>query len=303
MGTPTKCPVETVVRDTAIEETPSGFTSRMSVSIMPSVENVRRVSDLGLKYVELGPFKDPEPNPADGVDSSGIAAVREALGSSGIRPASMHAPYNGVYDFGSLDEVERESAVKHHLRHLGYCSEVGASYYVVHPGGLLYAKLDEKTKRGSWLHDRAFAEKLWGINVEVISRLGDAAKDSGVEVCLENGWFDDPNFMTVADFIGMVQGINRDNVGACIDIGHANVGMGVRPSDLLRRVGSLVWALHLHDNDGSGDQHLPPGRGNIDWRDVMGALREISYKGTLNLELDIKSSADGVAALRKLLGN
>jgi len=271
---------------------------------MPSVENVRGISSLGLKHVELGPFKDPESAPARGVDRREIAAVKEALESSGIRPASMHAPYNGEYDFGSLDERAREAAIGHHVRHLGYCSEVGAAYYVVHPGGLLYAKWDDETKRAAWPHDHRFAEKLWGINAQVISRLGDAAKDLAVRVCLENGWFNDPNFMTVEDFVGMVRGAGRDNVGACIDTGHANIGMGVKPADLLRRVGgSLVWTVHLHDNDGSGDLHLPPGRGNVDWRDVLSALGEISYNGTLNLELNGKDSAEGVSSLRSLLGN
>jgi sugar phosphate isomerase/epimerase len=79
--------------------------------------------------------------------------------------------------------------------------------------------------------------------------------------------------------------------------------MGVNPADLLRRVGPLVWTLHLHDNDGSGDLHLPPGRGNIDWRDVMNALGEISYNGTLNLELPGGNPAEGVSALRGLLTN
>lgn len=282
---------------------PSNHVSRISASVMPSVENVRNVSSLGLKHVELGPFKDPESAPAQRVDRREIAVVKEALESSGIRPASMHSPYNGIYDFGSLDEQTRETAIGHHVRHLGYCSELGAAYYVVHPGGLLYAKLDEETKCPSWPHDRKFAEKLWGINVQIISRLGDAAKDLGVRVCLENGWFNDPNFMTVEDFVGMVRGAGRGNVGACIDSGHANIGMGVKPADLLRRVGSLVWTLHLHDNDGSGDLHLPPGRGNIDWRDVMGALEEISYDGTLNLELNSKDIAEGVSALRSLLGD
>jgi len=289
--------------DNAELETPSGFSSRIGVSIMPSAENVRNASKLGLKHVELGPFRDLESAPARGVDRREVVAVKEALESSGIRPSSMHSPYNGVYDFGSLEETEREVAIAHHIRHLDYCSELGAAYYVVHPGGLLYGNMDEQTKWPSWPHDRGFAEKLWDINVQILSRLGDAAKDLGIKVCLENGWFNDPNFMTVEDFIGMVRGAGRDNVGTCIDTGHANIGMGVKPAYLLRRVGSLVWTLHLHDNDGSGDLHLPPGRGNIDWRDVVSALGEISYDGTLNLELSVKDLVEGVSAMRNLLAN
>jgi len=43
--------------------------------------------------------------------------------------------------------------------------------------------------------------------------------------------------------------------------------------------------LHLNDNDGSGDFRVP-GRGNIDWFAVAKSLEEVSYAGTLNLEVD-----------------
>ena len=61
------------------EPTPASLVSRISVSIMPSVENTRIVSDLGLKHVELGPFKDPGSEPARGAEMREIVAVKEAL--------------------------------------------------------------------------------------------------------------------------------------------------------------------------------------------------------------------------------
>ncbi len=265
----------------------------------PTAEGVRLLSGLGLKYAELGPFEDSGPAKTLGVDGSVIAALREALRSYGIRAASMHAPFMGEFDLGDLDARKREKTIELHLRQLRYCSELEVRYYVVHPGGLIYAGWDDQRKLGIWSHDHSFAEKLWKINAEVVSRLARTGKDLGVAVCLENGWLNDPSFMTREDFMGIIEGANSDNVGACIDTGHANIGSAVRPSDVLRRMGSSVWAVHISDNDGSGDFHLPPGRGNIDWPDVVSALAEISYAGTLNLETD---PVEGVPFLRRLLG-
>jgi sugar phosphate isomerase/epimerase len=44
---------------------------------------------------------------------------------------------------------------------------------------------------------------------------------------------------------------------------------------------------HLHDNNGDGDFHLVPSRGNIDWKDIAEVLRDISYTGVLDLELPL----------------
>jgi sugar phosphate isomerase/epimerase len=54
--------------------------------------------------------------------------------------------------------------------------------------------------------------------------------------------------------------------------------------DVIRRLGSLVEVLHIHDNDGVKDQHKIPGTGVIDWSDVFSALDEIGYSGCYNLE-------------------
>ena len=45
-------------------------------------------------------------------------------------------------------------------------------------------------------------------------------------------------------------------------------------------------ALHLHDNDGTGDQHLLPFDGDVDWESVALILSRTAYGGTLALEVD-----------------
>jgi sugar phosphate isomerase/epimerase len=43
--------------------------------------------------------------------------------------------------------------------------------------------------------------------------------------------------------------------------------------------------VHVHDNRGHRDDHLPPGDGVIDWPDVVQSLKAASYDGWLMLEL------------------
>jgi len=61
--------------------------------------------------------------------------------------------------------------------------------------------------------------------------------------------------------------------------------MAIETEEAIGEVGPLLWTLHLHDNNGDGDFHLSPGKGNIDWVAVANALAAVSYSGVLNLEL------------------
>jgi sugar phosphate isomerase/epimerase len=62
---------------------------------------------------------------------------------------------------------------------------------------------------------------------------------------------------------------------------------GQAPDRLARQMGARLALTHLHDNDGSEDQHRPagrhgpnggePGGGVIDWPALIAALRDVGY--------------------------
>ena len=69
-----------------------------------------------------------------------------------------------------------------------------------------------------------------------------------------------------------------------LDIGHANLHGG-RAEKSIRHFAERVNHIHLHDNDGTADQHLPPGAGTVDWPAVIQALRDIDYDKTITIEV------------------
>lgn len=81
------------------------------------------------------------------------------------------------------------------------------------------------------------------------------------------------------------------DVGVCYDTGHANL-TGLEQKDMLHAIGSRLVMLHVHDNNGEKDQHLPPFFGNINWREVMEALADIGYKGDFNYEVGTPTLPD-----------
>ncbi|NQT91998.1 MAG: sugar phosphate isomerase/epimerase [Lentisphaerae bacterium] len=69
-----------------------------------------------------------------------------------------------------------------------------------------------------------------------------------------------------------------------LDIGHSNL-CGRKPGAVIRKLGNRLFHVHLNDNNGEGDLHLPPGTGNIDWPDVFQALHDVGYDNTITVEV------------------
>jgi sugar phosphate isomerase/epimerase len=83
-----------------------------------------------------------------------------------------------------------------------------------------------------------------------------------------------------------------------LDVGHAfieNRMRGVR--DYLDAFGDRLAHVHMHDNHGKQDEHLPLGKGKIDVREVIRLLKEVNYAGTITFEV-FSSHADAVRSMR-----
>jgi len=83
--------------------------------------------------------------------------------------------------------------------------------------------------------------------------------------------------------------------GICWDTGHAHIAVH-KQSEALRKIGSRLKMLHIHDNDSQVDEHLMPFTGIIDWEDFLSGLRAIGYQGDINYEQNLQRIP---SALRK----
>jgi len=61
---------------------------------------------------------------------------------------------------------------------------------------------------------------------------------------------------------------------------------------LVYKIAPYLRLLHVHDNKGHGDDHLPPGDGRIDWPALLKELAAVHFTGALILELAGGSSPD-----------
>jgi len=114
------------------------------------------------------------------------------------------------------------------------------------------------------------------LGIDRMKRIVDRAEQKNVRIALEN--LRKPEYL---DYV--YDRIDSDRLKFCYDSGHENYRSS--KSDLLKRHGGKLISLHLHDNDGTEDQHMLPGEGNIAWDDIAAKLKKINYKGTISLEV------------------
>jgi sugar phosphate isomerase/epimerase len=113
-----------------------------------------------------------------------------------------------------------------------------------------------------------------------LEHLGAFARPLGVRVLVEN-LASEPT--TPERLISILELGHLDNVGICLDLGHAHMsdGIGAAIGTLSKRIASV----HMHDNHGLKDEHLWPGDGNIDWKATATALQTLTPQPAVVLEI------------------
>ena len=114
--------------------------------------------------------------------------------------------------------------------------------------------------------------------IDTLLRAAELCEKTGVCLALEN--VRQPQHLYYA-----LSHVDSEKVGFCYDIGHSRVVHG-RGHELLTRYASRLMALHLHDNDGTDDQHRLPFDGDVDWEGFAKLLPHTAYAGSLTLEVD-----------------
>ena len=78
----------------------------------------------------------------------------------------------------------------------------------------------------------------------------------------------------------------------CFDAGHANVFGSVPLASWIEELGDLLGEMHIHDNHGLTDEHLPVGEGNIPFRELFATVRKRNLRPLLTVESHSKKILD-----------
>jgi sugar phosphate isomerase/epimerase len=111
------------------------------------------------------------------------------------------------------------------------------------------------------------------------------AENLGLGVCLENMFPKCGAFAEPADFVEILQ--RFPSLKLTLDIGHANIGApdGRRILQFIEKFGRRIGHLHISDNFGERDDHIPVGKGTIDFLKIVKALKPCGYNDTATVEI------------------
>ncbi len=200
-----------------------------------------------------------------------------AASDTGIELAQCHLPFRGKRVKCKTPE-ELEFYNEMFFRAIDVASFLNIPWAVIHP----------ETLRDSGLSN----EECLKINHERNDKYVEYALKNGLNLAYENMTLGKcAGFCTYIDqLIELIDSYNDERIGACIDTGHANMVYKDLYEPIVK-LGHRLHCTHINDNLGKEDLHLPPFAGNIKWESVMRALRDINYRGTLNLEIGLNGHA------------
>ncbi|MCX7844528.1 MAG: sugar phosphate isomerase/epimerase [Candidatus Bipolaricaulota bacterium] len=230
---------------------------------------VELAQELGLGGVELR--ADPGIAHPDELSPADRRRLR-ALGENGLR-LSLHMPIHGVNLTWPVRAVAAAS-LRELVRSLDLAAEIGAEVMVIHPGRLPaeYVPFPE------W-HARS-----WDLLRFALGVLLPRAARLGVRLALENlGNGRDRGLVQTAEEHAAVLA-EFPELWACFDLGHLHT-LGGAPREHIARIAGRLLHVHLHDNRGDWDAHLPLDEGTAPWREALRALADHGFRGRIVLEL------------------
>ena len=274
-------------------------------------DTLRAAAQAGFRYVSIG-FGSYE-GFARGDRKEEIAALAETLADLGLTCVMTHSPY---YDLRISAEVTYPKIDISVARCLEASAMLGAPIMAIHPRGCYTSGTrdpggkDSYNLRGLMPDDidgcyslgREDRERSLELNLAYWKPLAGRAKEIGCLIGVENlpvfpGW--EMTFFS-SDPDSQIRLIDGLGEGACgvWDFGHAYL-TNKGDTGPLKKLGSRIKGLHVHDNDLTSDQHLIPFMGSMDWDAQMSALRQTGFDGYVTLELAYEGENDIVSFMKR----
>jgi sugar phosphate isomerase/epimerase len=166
--------------------------------------------------------------------------------------ASIHAPFNDL-NIASLREEHRLYSIKEIEKVVIVAEKKGIKLVTFHPGWPSPFSMGARER----VLEKARVS---------IGELNDFASSHHVTLCTEN--------MPIEGFFSSAEALLEVTDSVCFDVGHANI-TGSIDSFLDHR--GCIKNVHLHENSGKRDEHLPLTGEHIDIERIVRALGNKNY--------------------------
>ena len=222
----------------------------------PIEVTIRRLAKYGYESIEIGV----------GSEKYDIKEVRGYLNETGLRCwGSISLMFTGL-DLIQADEAGRANTIQYLKDCITMVKELDGHVMSIVPSevGKVSAQADPETE--------------WNWAVEGLREVNDFARKAGVVVAIEPLNRFETNFINRHDQALLLAEEVGPDVGVCLDIYHMNQEEASWRQAILN-AGDRLFDFHVADNN-----RMACGQGALNWRDIVGTLKEIGYDGALTVE-------------------
>lgn len=198
------------------------------------------------------------------LDKKKCVETAHRLKDAGLK-VTFHAPFVDLRP-GALDDQIRKSSLDRIRQVFDLTPHFQPLKIVCHPSfdDRYYVDCDDL-----WLENSA---NFW-------RQLIPLAKDAATIIALENVYEKEPHILS-----RLFEMLASDQICFCFDTGHFNVFSYAPLKAWMEEMGRYIGHLHLHDNFGKFDEHLPVGAATFPFERFFMALKDMKARPTITLE-------------------
>lgn len=199
---------------------------------------IRKYVEAGIRHIEVGSAHASTSglNELLAIPGLSLAAHGVFIGRETPRGASLFSP-----DFGL-----REAAVQQTEESIRLCAALGASFYTFHPAA------------------PGETGVAWDDGIDALGRVARVAAEVGIVLGIENVHYGEKGGLWALNradrFLELLDRVSMPSLKVLIDLGHLKLAASqgeVDPIGFIRTLAPFTLAVHVHDNDGRSDEHLP----------------------------------------------
>jgi len=243
----------------------------------PLEEVLDKIIELPVRRIEVADSGNHALNPRR------VERLLEASSSYDLK-YSIHAPYSDT-NLAADDDLIREWILKRIRASIRFASDLDAECLVIHPG---WTTATEQFNRG----------RSWELNLRSLHWLMRYAGEYGVKCLIENVPNPTPYLLVTVDDFQLFEDEMNPPMDYVFDVAHAH--LQGEEYMFIDEFGDKIKHVHVSDNWGDTDEHLPLGEGNINWERVIKTISKKGFEGWLVIESYEKMN-ENIAYLEKLI--
>ena len=235
---------------------------------------VKEAKRLGYQGMEVCLF--PEGPLSLDISESDVAKLGKLLDGAGLQAASVTTGVLWDYPLTSTDPAQRDKGKQAVVRCLEVANQLGATGILVVPGAV---EIFFNPEAEIVPYDVAMQRVE-----EVMKELAPVAEKNKVAIGIENVW--NKMFLSPLEARDVLDRVGSEYVGWFFDVGNI-LALGF-PEQWIRILGKRIKKVHVKDYRravGTADGFVDLLEGDVDWPEVVKALKEVGYDDFLIAEM------------------